>query len=71
MARDVSLEGAHDDGFAPVDRIAAPAPSPEETAAERDEHALLSKALHQVVQELSPRERRIVNERWLRDDVHQ
>lgn len=67
MARDVSLEGAHDDGFAPVDRIAAVAPSPEEWAADKNEHELLSKALHQVVQELSPRERRIVNERWLTD----
>ncbi len=65
MARDVSLEGANDDGFAPVERMASAIPSPEDTAADKDERELLSKALHQVVAELSPRERRIVNERWL------
>jgi RNA polymerase sigma-32 factor len=65
MARDVSLEGAPDDGFAPVERIASAEQSPEDKAAERDEHELMSRALHQVIGELSPRERRIVNERWL------
>lgn len=65
MARDVSLEGAPDDGFAPLDRIAATTPTPEDKAAENDERELMSKALKQVVSELSPRERRIVNERWL------
>ncbi len=65
MARDVSLEGAPDDGFAPVDRIASPERSPEDETAERIERARMSEALKQVVSELSPRERRIVNERWL------
>lgn len=65
MARDVSLEGAPDDGFAPLDRIASSAPTPEDRAAENDERALMTRALQQVVDELSPRERRIVKERWL------
>ncbi len=65
MARDVSLEASPDDGFAPMDRIASSIPSPEDNAAESDERALLSKALKQVVSELSPREQRIVTERWL------
>lgn len=65
MARDVSLEGAPDDGFAPLDRIASAEDSPEDRVAETDERARMAKALHQVVLELSPRERRIVNERWL------
>ncbi|MBK8259698.1 MAG: sigma-70 family RNA polymerase sigma factor [Polyangiaceae bacterium] len=67
MARDVSLEASPDDGFAPVERLASSDQSPEDTAAERDEHALMARALHQVVAELSPREQRIVNERWLTD----
>lgn len=67
MARDVSLEGAPDDGFAPLDRLASTEQTPEDKAAERDERELLSKALRQVVEELSPRERRIVHERWLTD----
>jgi len=67
MARDVSLEGAPDDGFAPLDRIPSPEQSPEDRVADKDEHDLMAKALRQVVEELSPRERRIVNERWLTD----
>ena len=67
MARDVSLEGAPDDGYAPLERIAAATPTPEDRAAEKDERELMSKALEQVVSELSPRERRIVHERWLTD----
>jgi RNA polymerase sigma-32 factor len=67
MARDVSLEGTPDDGLAPLDRLAASVPTPEDVAAETDERERMSKALKQVVDELSPRERRIVNERWLTD----
>lgn len=67
MARDVSLEASPDDGFAPLDRLASAEQSPEDEAAERDERELLSKALRQVVGELSPREQRIVEQRWLTD----
>ena len=65
MARDVSLEGAPDDGFAPLDRLPATDQSPEDKVADKNEHDLMAKALRQVVGELSPREQRIVNERWL------
>ena len=67
MARDVSLEGAPDDGFAPLDRLASTEETPEDKAADRDERELMSRALRQVIGELSPRERRIVHERWLTD----
>ncbi len=65
MARDVSLEGAPEDGFAPLDRIASPDSSPEDETADRHERARMSEALKLVVSELSPREQRIVHERWL------
>jgi RNA polymerase sigma-32 factor len=65
MARDVSLETAPDDGFSPLDRLASGERTPEENAAEHDEREQMSKALHQVIDELPPRERRIMNERWL------
>lgn len=67
MARDVSLEGAPDEGLAPLERLASAEQTPEDKAADRDERELMSRALRQVVDELSPRERRIVNERWLTD----
>ncbi len=69
MARDVSLERApSDDGKAPVDRLADDARSPEEEACLADERARLQAALRKVVAELSPRERRIVRQRWLTDE---
>jgi RNA polymerase sigma-32 factor len=69
MARDVSLERSpSDDGKAPVDRLADDARSPEEEACLADERARLRAALRKVVAELSPRERRIVRQRWLTDE---
>jgi len=69
MARDVSLERSpSDDGRAPVDRLADDARSPEEEACLADERARLRAALRKVVAELSPRERRIVRQRWLTDE---
>ena len=68
MARDVSLDRGPDEGQAPVDRLAAPARSPEEEACLADERRHLQVALRQVVAELSPRERRIVRQRWLTDE---
>jgi RNA polymerase sigma-32 factor len=69
MARDVSLERTpNDEGRAPVDRLAVDARSPEDEACLADERAQLEAALHQVVAELSPRERRIVRQRWLTDE---
>jgi RNA polymerase sigma-32 factor len=69
MARDVSLERSPtDDGKAPVDRLADEGRSPEEEACLADEREHLEAALQKVVAELSPRERRIVKQRWLTDE---
>lgn len=68
MARDVSLERAPDEGKAPMDRLAMDARTPEDEACLADERHQLHEALQQVVAELSPRERRIVKQRWLTDD---
>jgi RNA polymerase sigma-32 factor len=69
MARDVSLERAPtDDGKAPMDRLADEGRSPEEEACLADERRQLQAALLKVVAELSPRERRIVRQRWLTDE---
>ena len=68
MARDVSLElSPTEDGVAPLDRLASSEGSPEDAACAADERAHLARALEQVVDELSPRERRIVRQRWLTD----
>jgi RNA polymerase sigma-32 factor len=69
MARDVSLERApSEDQKAPMDRLADEGRSPEEEACLADERAHLHTALEQVVAELSPRERRIVKQRWLTEE---
>ncbi len=69
MARDVSLERSPtDDGRAPVDKLADEGRSPEDEACLADERQQLHAALLKVVAELSPRERRIVRQRWLTDE---
>jgi RNA polymerase sigma-32 factor len=69
MARDVSLERSPtDDGKAPVDKLADEGRSPEDEACLADQRQHLQAALLKVVEELSPRERRIVRQRWLTDD---
>jgi RNA polymerase sigma-32 factor len=69
MARDVSLERSPtDDGKAPMDRLADEGRSPEEEACIADQRKQLQAALKTVVAELSPRERRIVRQRWLTDE---
>jgi len=68
MANDVSLERPIEEGRSPADKLAVDAPSPEEEACLADERAQIQAALAQVVSELSPRERRIVDERWLTDE---
>jgi RNA polymerase sigma-32 factor len=69
MARDVSLERSPtDDGKAPVDKLADEGRSPEEEACLADQRAQLGAALAKVVAELSPRERRIVRQRWLTEE---
>jgi RNA polymerase sigma-32 factor len=69
MARDVSLERSPtDDGRAPVDKLADEGHSPEEEACIQDQRQQLHAALTKVVAELSPRERRIMRQRWLTDE---
>jgi RNA polymerase sigma-32 factor len=69
MARDVSLERSPtDDGRAPVDKLADEGRSPEDEACLADQRQHLQAALLKVVEELSPRERSIVRQRWLTDD---
>ena len=69
MARDVSLERSPtDDGRAPVDKLADEGRNPEDEACLADQRQHLQAALLKVVEELSPRERRIVRQRWLTDD---
>lgn len=69
MSRDVSLDrpANTEDTTTPADRLASPAKTPEEMAcaSERDEQ--LSEALEQAILELSPREQRIMRQRWLTD----
>jgi RNA polymerase sigma-32 factor len=68
MARDVSLEHPpNDDGIAPLDRLSSSEHNPEEETCEADEREHLSRVIHQVVDELSPRERLIARQRWLTD----
>jgi RNA polymerase sigma-32 factor len=68
MSQDLSLDRPPtDDALAPIDRLAAVESSPEDAACAADERERLSRALSQVVSELSPRERSIVKERWLTD----
>ncbi len=64
-ARDVNLEGREPGGLAPLDRIAADGPSPEEEAVGAEERTRLSRALASAVEELPPRERQIMESRWL------
>lgn len=69
MSRDVSLERApSDDAKAPLERLADSGRNPEEEVCLADERRQLEAALEQVVDELSPRERKIVRRRWLTDE---
>lgn len=67
-ARDVSLDQPIGDGFAPIDRLASSSPSPEEILDTEDQRSRMSRALAIAVSELSPREQRIVQMRWLTED---
>lgn len=68
MSRDVSLDKVGPEGDAPLERLASQAPSPEEEACQHDEHEAMSKALRRIVSELSPREQKIAETRWLSDE---
>jgi RNA polymerase sigma-32 factor len=69
MAADVRLDTAPgEDQRAPVERLADDARSPEEEACIADEREQIHAAIEQVVAELSPREQRIVQQRWLAEE---
>jgi len=68
MSRDVSLDRKYPEGDAPLDRLASPLPSPEEEACRDDERRQMSTALRQIVSELSPREQKIAETRWLAEE---
>lgn len=64
-ARDVSLDATTPSGGSAAEALPATQPSPEDDAVESSDRARLSAALATAVAELSPREQRIVAERWL------
>jgi RNA polymerase sigma-32 factor len=69
MARDVSIDrAATPDGVSPSDRLASADRSPEEEVCLSDERARMHAALTTVLEELSPRERRIMKQRWLTEN---
>ena len=69
MARDVSFEHATgDNGQALADRFVSDAHSPEEELCAAYERKRLEVAIQHVVSELGPRERRIVEQRWVADE---
>jgi RNA polymerase sigma-32 factor len=68
VARDASLNHAPADGLAPVDRLAAPMPTPEEATSEAEQKRRLQLALDRAISELGPRERTIAERRWLSED---
>jgi RNA polymerase sigma-32 factor len=68
LSRDVSLDAPTDTGSPGVDRLAGVDESPEESAADAEERARTTDALHQAVGELPPREREILERRWLTEE---
>jgi RNA polymerase sigma-32 factor len=67
-SRDMSLDERAADGVAPVDRIAAPTPTPEDEVFREEKKRRLEKALGIAVEELPPREREIIRGRWLTEN---
>lgn len=64
-ARDVNLDAKEASGLAPLDRLPAEGPTPEEEAVTSEEKSRLEKALVSAVDELPPREKIIMQSRWL------
>jgi RNA polymerase sigma-32 factor len=68
-ARDVSFDSvASDEGRPLMDRVAGVAPSPEEDASRAETRERLQEALGEFLAASSPRERLIVEGRWLEDE---
>ena len=68
--RDLALEGNADDGdeaFAPIDYLADSRYEPTRMLENKAAARLQNEGLHEALQELDPRSRRIVEARWLHD----
>ncbi|NUP06401.1 MAG: sigma-70 family RNA polymerase sigma factor [Polyangiaceae bacterium] len=65
MVRDVSLDDRDPEGNSPSDRIASSISSPEEDVAGRQHHQRMREALQAALSSLTPRERTIVEQRYL------
>ncbi len=67
-ARDTSTDQPNTSGVAPLDRLASPEPSPEESAIVRERRAKTRAEIESFLRGLSGRERTILRARLLRDD---
>jgi len=68
--RDLALEGSPDDGddaFAPIDYLADSRYEPTRMLENKATARLQDEGLHEALQELDPRSRRIIEARWLHD----
>jgi RNA polymerase sigma-32 factor len=67
-ARDASIDQPNASGVAPLDRLAAPEPNPEDRAITSDRLAKARVEIEAFLRGLSARERTIVRSRWMKDD---
>ena len=68
--RDMALEGNPDDGeeaFAPIDYLADSRYEPTHIIEDQARHRLHNEGLHEALETLDPRSRRIIEARWLHD----
>jgi RNA polymerase sigma-32 factor len=68
LSRDVSLDLPAETGGSALDRLAGEEESPEEAAVTMEDRARTSGALRAAMEELPPREREIVERRWLTEE---
>jgi RNA polymerase sigma-32 factor len=66
--RDVDLDARDGEHGTPSDRLAHPGPSPEDEVSTREEQDKLALALRAAVGQLAPRERTILEQRWLAEE---
>ncbi|MCU0655871.1 MAG: sigma-70 family RNA polymerase sigma factor [Polyangiaceae bacterium] len=67
-ASDASIDAESPTGLTYLDRLESSEPSPEEQVAHSESCSVAREALLQAIQELSPREQLIIQERWARDE---
>ena len=69
--QEVPLDAGSDDedeAFTPIAWLAAPGSDPTDVIAARERDRLHSDGIHEALESLDPRSRKIVESRWLRDD---